>query len=198
MPHRKKINQKNNNLNQKIMIFIKRTLVILILFISIVLIAAYFMPKEYSVEREITISKPTDSIFKYVRSLKNQNEFSVWANMDPKMKVHYKGADGMVGSVSSWESNVKEVGVGEQQITKIKENRRLDFALRFKKPIEDTAVGFMSTEPISENKTKVKWGISGVIPYPTNIMLPLLRMDQMIGNDLQKGLENLKDKMEKN
>lgn len=198
MPHRKKINQKNNNLNQKIMIFIKRTLVILILFISIVLIAAYFMPKEYSVEREITISKPTDSIFKYVRSLKNQNEFSVWANMDPKMKVHYKGADGMVGSVSSWESNVKEVGVGEQQITKIKENRRLDFALRFKKPMEDTAVGFMSTEPISENKTKVKWGISGVIPYPTNVMLPLLRMDQMIGNDLQKGLENLKDKMEKN
>ncbi|WP_343707023.1 SRPBCC family protein [Flavobacterium sp.] len=180
------------------MIFIKRTLVILILFISIVLIAAYFMPKEYSVEREITISKPTDSIFKYVRSLKNQNEFSVWANMDPKMKVHYKGADGMVGSVSSWESNVKEVGVGEQQITKIKENRRLDFALRFKKPMEDTAVGFMSTEPILENKTKVKWGISGVIPYPTNVMLPLLRMDQMIGNDLQKGLENLKDKMEKN
>lgn len=198
MPHRKKINQKNNNLNQKIMIFIKRTLVILILFISIVLIVAYFMPKEYSVEREITISKPTDSIFKYVRSLKNQNEFSVWANMDPKMKVHYKGADGMVGSVSSWESNVKEVGVGEQQITKIKENRRLDFALRFKKPMEDTAVGFMSREPISENKTKVKWGISGVIPYPTNVMLPLLRMDQMIGNDLQKGLENLKDKMEKN
>lgn len=45
------------------MIFIKRILVILILFISIVLITAYFMPKEYSVEREITINKPADSIF---------------------------------------------------------------------------------------------------------------------------------------
>jgi len=178
------------------MIFIKRLLVILILFISIVLIAAYFMPKEYSVEREITINKPTDSIFKYVRSLKNQNKFSVWANMDPKMKVHYKGTDGTVGAVSSWESNIKEVGVGEQEITKITENRRLDFALRFKKPMEDNAVGFMSTEPISNNQTKVRWGISGVIPYPTNIMLPMLKMDQLIGNDLQKGLENLKDKME--
>lgn len=180
------------------MVFIKRLLVILILFISIVLIAAYFMPKEYSVEREVTINKSADSIFKYVRSLKNQNEFSVWANMDPKMKVNYKGADGAVGSVSSWESNVKEVGVGEQEITKITEGRRLDFALRFKKPMEDTAVGFMSTEPLSQNQTKVKWGISGVIPYPTNIMLPMLKMDQMIGNDLQKGLENLKDKMEEN
>jgi uncharacterized membrane protein len=178
------------------MIFIKRLLVILILFISIVLIAAYFMPKEYSVEREITINKPADSIFKYVRSLKNQNEFSVWANRDPKIRITYKGTDGAVGAVSSWESNVKEVGVGEQEITKITENRRLDFALRFKKPMEDTAVGFMSTEPVSENQTKVKWGISGVIPYPTNIMLPMLKMDQMIGNDLQKGLENLKEKME--
>lgn len=178
------------------MIFIKRLLVILILFISIVLIAAYFMPKEYSVEREITINKPADSIFKYVRSLKNQNEFSVWANRDPKIRITYKGTDGAVGAVSSWESNVKEVGVGEQEITKITENRRVDFALRFKKPMEDTAVGFMSTEPVSENQTKVKWGISGVIPYPTNIMLPMLKMDQMIGNDLQKGLENLKEKME--
>ncbi|WP_242502617.1 SRPBCC family protein [Flavobacterium anhuiense] len=154
------------------------------------------MPREYLIEREVIINKPTDSIFKYIRSLRNQNEFSIWANIDPKMKVHYRGIDGMVGSVSSWESSVKEVGDGEQEITKIIENRRLDFVLRFNKPVQDTAVGFMSTEPISENQTKVKWGISGAIPYPTNIILPILRMDQMIGNDLQKGLENLKDKME--
>ncbi len=178
------------------MIIIKRILVFFILIISIVLIAAYFMPKEYAIEREITINKPVDSVFNYVRSLKNQNEFSVWAKMDPKMKVTYKAVDGAVGSISSWKSDVKEVGVGEQEITKITENRRLDFALRFKKPMDDTAVGFMSTEPVSGNQTKVKWGINGVLPYPTNIMLPMLKMDQMIGNDLQKGLENLKDKLE--
>ncbi|BDU26571.1 SRPBCC family protein [Flavobacterium sp. GSB-24] len=171
------------------MIIIKRILVVLILIISLVLIVAYFMPKEYMVEREITINKPVDSVFKYVKSLKNQNEFSVWANIDPKMKVSYKGTDG-------WESNVKEVGVGEQEITKIKENRQIDFALRFKKPMEDTAVGFMSTEPLSGNQTKVKWEINGKIPYQTNIMLPMLRLDQMIGKDLQKGLENLKNIME--
>ncbi len=62
------------------MIIIKRILVVLILIISIVLIVAYFMPKEYAVEREITINKPVDTVFNYVRSLKNQNEFSVWAN----------------------------------------------------------------------------------------------------------------------
>lgn len=176
---------------------IKKILVILILIVALVLVAAYFMPKKYAVEREVTINKPADSIFNYVKYLKNQNEFSVWANIDPKMKTTYTGTDGTVGSKSAWESDVKEVGVGEQEITSITPGKRIEFALRFKKPMDDTAVGFMSTETVSGNQTKVKWGINGVIPYPMNIMLPMMKMDQMIGNDLQKGLDNLKTKMEK-
>jgi hypothetical protein len=175
---------------------IKKILAALILVVAIVLITAYFMPRNYAVEREIIIHKPVDSIFTYVRYLKNQNEFSVWANIDPKMKLTYKGTDGSVGALSAWESKVKEVGVGEQEITKITEGKRLDFALRFKEPMNDTAVGFMSTESLAADQTKVKWGINGVIPYPMNIMLPFMKMDQMIGNDLQKGLDNLKAKME--
>ncbi|KFF02715.1 SRPBCC family protein [Flavobacterium reichenbachii] len=175
---------------------IKKILVILILIMSIVLIAAYFMPRNYAVEREITINKPADSIFNYVRYLQNQNEFSVWANIDPKMKSTIKGTDGSVGAISVWQSDVKEVGEGEQEITKITEGKRLDFSLRFKKPMEDNAIAFISTDAITTNQTKVKWGISGVIPYPSNIMLPMLHLDKMIGNDLQKGLENLKAKME--
>ena len=49
------------------MLILKRILLVLILFISVVLIAAYFMPKDYAVEREITINKPVDSVFNYVR-----------------------------------------------------------------------------------------------------------------------------------
>lgn len=175
---------------------LKIVLVILILGISLVLISAYFMPKEYAVQREVTINKPVDTVFNYVKFLKNQNEFSYWASIDPKMKTNYKGTDGTVGSVASWESKVKEVGVGEQEITKITENQRIDFALRFKEPMEDTAQGFMSTEKIAQNQTKVKWAISGIIPYPMNIMLPMMNMDSMMGNDLQKGLDNLKEIME--
>ncbi|SHM43489.1 SRPBCC family protein [Flavobacterium saccharophilum] len=178
------------------MLIIKKILLILILIVSIVLIAAYFMPKDYAVEREITINKPADSVFNYVRYLKNQNEFSVWANIDPKMKSTYTGTDGSVGAIAAWESDIKDVGVGEQEITKITEGKRIDFALRFKEPMNDTAVGFMSTEAVSANQTKVKWGINGVFPYPMNIMMPMMKMDEMIGKDLQKGLENLKTKME--
>ena len=176
---------------------IKKIFFGLLVIIALALIIALFMPKEYAVEREITINKPVDSVFNYVKYLKNQNEFSVWANIDPNMKSTFTGTDGAVGAISSWESKVKEVGIGEQEITKINEGKRLDFELRFKEPMNDTAMGFMSTEMISDNQTKVKWGINGLIPYPINLMLPFMKMDDMIGNDLQKGLENLKVKMEK-
>ncbi|WP_413998159.1 SRPBCC family protein [Flavobacterium sp. W1B] len=177
--------------------FIKKIFFGLLGIIALALIVALFMPKEYAVEREITINKPIDSVFNYVKYLKNQNEFSVWANIDPNMKSTFKGTDGVVGAVSAWESKVKEVGIGEQEITKISEGKRLDFELRFKEPMNDTAMGFMSTEMVAVNQTKVKWGINGVMPYPMNIMLPFMNMDQMIGKDLQQGLDNLKAKMEK-
>lgn len=165
--------------------------------IALALIVALFMPKKYSVEREVTINKPIDSVFNYVKYLKNQNEFSVWATIDPNMKSTFKGTDGTVGAISAWESEVKEVGIGEQEITKITEGKRLDFELRFKEPMNDTAMGFMSTEMVAGNQTKVRWGINGEIPYPINIMLPFMKMDEMIGKDLQQGLDNLKAKMEK-
>ncbi len=46
--------------------------------IGIVLIAGLVMTKDYAVEREITINQPKDSVFNYVKMMKNQDSFSVW------------------------------------------------------------------------------------------------------------------------
>jgi hypothetical protein len=46
--------------------------------IGLVIIVA-FMPKEYAVEREVIINKPKDSVLHYIKYLKNQDNFSVWA-----------------------------------------------------------------------------------------------------------------------
>ena len=87
--------------------------------IVLLLILAVFLKKEYTVVREISISKPKLIVFDYLKQLKNQNNFSKWAMMDPNMKKEYKGTDGTVGFVSSWESEQKNVGKGEQEIKKI-------------------------------------------------------------------------------
>ena len=161
------------------------------------LIIAIFVKKEYLVEREITISKPKQEVFEYVKLLKNQDNFSVWAKIDPGMKKDYKGSDGTVGFVAAWDSQVKEAGKGEQEITKITEGNRIDYEIRFLKPMKGTNKAFMAFKDNNENSTSLTWGISGRMNYPMNFMLLCLNMDSMLGKDLDGGLKNLKTLLEK-
>ena len=93
---------------------IKKIVIALAILIAIPLIMALFIKSEYAVEREITISKPKQVVFEYVKFLKNQDNYSKWATMDPNMKKDYRGTDGTVGFVSAWESQADSVGKGEQ------------------------------------------------------------------------------------
>ena len=176
---------------------LKKILIVIAIIIAIPLIIALFVEKDYAVELEITINKSKQEVFDYVKFLKNQDNFSKWSTMDPKMKKTYQGTDGTVGFVSAWESNDENVGVGEQEIKKIAEGERIDFELRFIKPFEATEPAFMSTESVTENQTKVKWGFSGHMNYPMNIMMLFMDFEKMIGDDLQTGLSNLKTVLEK-
>lgn len=176
---------------------LKKILLVIAIVIAIPLIIALFVKTEYAVQKEITINKPKQLVFDYIVLLKNQDYFSKWANMDPHMKKTYTGTDGTVGFISAWESTNEEVGTGEQEIKKITEGERIDFELRFIKPFEATESAFMTTESISENETKVVWGFNGHMPYPMNIMMLFMNIEEMIGGDLQTGLENLKAELDK-
>lgn len=176
---------------------IKRILFAILGIIALALIVAVFLPKNYTVQREIVINQASDSVYNYLKYLKNQDNFSVWAKTDPNMKKTFTGTDGTAGAISAWKSTNENVGVGEQEIKKLTEGERVDFELRFKIPIETTDKAYFSTESISTNETKVRWGYDGHMPYPMNLMMPFMGMDEMIGKDLQQGLDNLKVILEK-
>lgn len=175
---------------------IKKILIGFVALVALLLIIAIFIKKDYAVVREITINKPSSEVFAYIKMLKNQDNFSVWAQADPTMKKEFKGTDGTVGFVSAWDSQKDDVGKGEQEIIKIKEGERMDFELRFIKPFEATDYAYMTTEG-QGNLTKVKWGFNGKMDYPMNLMLLAMNMDEMLGKDLQQGLNQLKVVLEK-
>lgn len=175
---------------------LKTIFIVIVILIAIPLIVALFVKKEYAVEREITINQPRAVVFDYLRYIKNQNNYSIWNKKDPNMKKDYKGTDGSVGFVASWQSENKEVGTGEQEIMKITENERVDMKLRFKEPFEAEDDAYMTTEMVDSNFTKVKWGFNGKMPYPWNIMTLFMDMDKEIGKDLATGLTNLKGILE--
>lgn len=176
---------------------LKTLLFAIVAIVAIILIVAAFVKKDFNVTREVVINKPHSEVWEYTKYLKNQDNFSVWANIDPGMQKSYEGEDGQVGFVSAWVSTNDSVGSGAQEITKIDEGKRIDYELRFKEPMEATNYAYLEFTPLDSNRTKVVWGFSGSFPYPTNIMLLMMDFDGMIGKDFAQGLENLKGILEK-
>ena len=170
--------------------------VLIVLFVVGVVVLAFSVSGDYKVEREVVINKPKAEVFAYLKVLKNQNEWGPWAKKDPNIKLDYKGTDGTPGFVSAWTSEHPEVGAGEQEIKKVVEGERVDTELRFKKPFESTSDAYLITEAVGENQTKVKWGFSGSMPKPLNLMLLMMDMDKEVGKDFDEGLANLKKKLE--
>ncbi len=176
--------------------WIKRLLIFLAILLAIVLVAALIAPKEYAVEREIVINRPDSVVFDYIKYLKNQDNFSVWAKADPNMKKEFKGRDGTVGFISSWKSENPDVGSGKQEIVNITEGKRVDTELRFFEPFEAVGQGYMSCEQLDSARTRVVWGYAGEMAYPMNIMLLFMDMDGALGPQLAEGLSNLKTILE--
>jgi hypothetical protein len=175
---------------------LKTILLSLLGIIFLLLIVAAFVKKEYNISREIIISKPKQEVFDYVKLLKNQNNYSVWATTDPGMTKEYRGTDGTKGFVSAWDSKVKNVGKGEQEITGFTDGERIDYELRFMLPMQSTDHAYMKTEAVSPNSTKVTWAFNGKMNYPVNLMLLVLDLDGMLGKDLDQGLSKLKTILE--
>ena len=176
-----------------------RTLRIIVMVLAVLmtvpLIIALFVPKAYTVQREIVINKPKQDVFNYVKMLKNQDKYNKWLLADPNLPQDFRGTDGTVGFVVAWDSKIKSVGKGEQEIRKVVEGELLGCEIRFEKPFKGIANTTMTTEDAGPNQTKIKWVFAGSTPYPMNMMN--LVVDKMLGGDLAISLGNLKAILEK-
>lgn len=166
---------------------------LLVLFIVLSIVA----PKRFHVERNIIVQKPLEGTFQFLKFVKNQDHWSPWKQKDPNMVQSFKGTDGEIGFVARWEGN-KDVGVGEQEITRIVNNTTVETQLRFFKPWKSQSDAYMSVEPVSENETRVLWGFSGESKPPSNIFFLFFNMDKSVGKDFEEGLTNLKTYLESN
>lgn len=163
--------------------------------VLLILILAMIAPKTYDVSRSAVINKPRGEVFKYLKSLKKQDEWSPWNKKDPNMKKEFRGTDGEVGSVSHWIGN-KDVGEGEQEIKKIIEGERVESELRFLKPWKSTSDAYMIAEDADNGATKVTWGFSGKNKFPFSIFMLFMNMDKAVGGDFEEGLNDLKNILE--
>ncbi|MCA0153687.1 SRPBCC family protein [Winogradskyella vincentii] len=170
-------------------------LYVVLAIIGIIVLLALIAPKKYNVSRSVQVNKPLEEVFNYIKYVKKQNDWSPWKKKDPNMKQEFEGTDGEVGFISRWEGN-KEVGTGEQEITRVVENETLESQLRFFKPWKSQSDAYITVDAIDATTTKVTWGFSGVNKPPTNIFFLFFNMDKTVGKDFEDGLSQLKTILE--
>jgi hypothetical protein len=153
------------------------------------LVIAIFMKKTHLVKREITINIPRQQVFDFLKLLKNQEKFNKWAKADTNRNWNYKGTDGTVGFVISWNGD-RKVRKGEKEIMKIDDGKRIETKIRFVRPLKTTADIIFDLESIAENQTKVTMSNAGKLAYPINLMIPIA--ERMFPIDMDSSLFELK------
>ena len=153
------------------------------------------MASDLFVEKSVDINLPKQEVYDFLKYCKNQDHFSVWNRTDPAKKTSYQGTDGTVGFIYSWESNVKNVGAGSQEISKLVAGESIEFALRFEKPMKNTGKSTFIFSEINPSLTRVTWNFSGPTKFPMSLLKGMFQ--KMLGKDLAQSLSNLKELLEK-
>jgi len=170
-------------------------LLVVVGIIALLLIIAFFIKKEHSVNREIIINAPRQKVFDFLKLLKNRDLFNKWATADKKnRKEEFKGTDGTVEFIYSW-SGDKSAGQGEKEIKNIIEGKRIETEIRFVKPMRVSASVIFETESLSDDQTKVNLINTGTLKYPLNIMIPMA--EKKFPKDMDDSLSTLKNILEK-
>ena len=168
-------------------------LLVLVAIVVIVLVAALILPKNYRIQRSIRINAPSAKVYDYVRHLKNQDHYNKWVMTDPAMQKNFSGTDGTVGFIYGWNGN-KKAGEGEQEIVSLKEGKEVISDVRFVRPFKSVSRLQTITKPASDSQTDVEFSTSSRMPFPMNVMTPMI--SKMLAKDMDVTLENLKRIME--
>lgn len=153
------------------------------------------MANDMVVEKSITIDKPGMEVFNFLKTTKNQEQFSVWNMKDPNKETTSSGTDGTEGFIYTWDSKNKGVGAGSQQITKIIEGELIAYDLKFERPMKNTGVSKFVLQPINQNQTKVTWTFIGPTKFPMSLFKGLIQ--KVLGKDITQSLDNLKILLQK-
>jgi len=173
------------------------TIAYIVVGLALLLYVLYMMgPRDYTVERSKSIARPRSEVFSYLRNLKNQNDWGPWARMDPNMEQTFTGTDGQVGFISKWKGNNK-VGEGQQEIMRIDENEVIGTHMTFIKPFKAESDIELRLKDRGNGETMVTWHMHGKNNSAMSRIFSLfMNMDKTIGKDFEKGLSNLKEKLE--
>jgi len=160
----------------------------------LILVVGILLPSSYTVERSVVIEASPDEVHKYVGDLKKWEEWTPWKEDDPTIVVTYGEETKGVGASQYW---VGDSGTGSLTFTKDSPEEGVEYDLTFDGGAYECKSA-MKYNPLSGNETKVTWTMAGDMGQSIVGGYLVLMMDSMVGGMFDKGLSNLKNKVEQN
>jgi len=164
--------------------------VLLVLFVAVVATR----PSRYSVERKLEIAAPAERVFGVLNDLRQFAGVLVlfgspWEQQDPNMQKTFEGPAEGVGQSYAWSG--KKVGKGKMAIEESVPGQKVGIKLEFEAPMKSTAT-FLLTLAGTPTGSLVTWSMEGNHNFVGKAFGVFMNMDNMLGNDLEKGLAELK------
>jgi hypothetical protein len=153
-------------------------------------------PTEFGVSRRTKINAPAGQVYPHVNELRNWEEWSPWAKLDPNCKMTYDGPPAGVGASFAWAGSNK-VGAGRNTITQSVPDQLVRLKLEFLKPIVATNTAEFSFQS-DGSQTIVTWTMLGKNSFGGKVFGLLMNCEKMCGNQFEKGLANMKSVVEAN
>lgn len=155
---------------------------------------AWSRPSEMFISREVVLSATPEEIFPYINNSVKSNEWMPWQESDPGVKMSYSGPAEGVGSKSSWDSS-GQMGTGEALVVTSVPNQVVKTQLTYTKPMHMSQLAEVSLTPV-DGGTRVRWSVTGQNNFLCRLMGVFMDMDKLVGGQFEKGLSNLKAKVE--
>lgn len=167
--------------------------IVFFLILLAIVVGGWFLPRQFSFEREVEIQGDTIALFQYLNGFENFNRWSPWFALDPQASYRYEGPAQGVGAMMSWHSDKPEVGSGSQRITAVQAPTRIEVALSFTG--QDPADSWYQLHPVP-GATRLVWGFhTDLGNNPLNRYLGLF-LEAWVAADYERGLQQLKTEFE--
>lgn len=127
------------------------------IFIVLLLVIGFILPREVNVKRSITVNAPVDQVYAQVNDLRNWENWSPWKKMDPMMQLSYSNPPTGKGAFYNWKSDNPNVGNGKLTLAETIPNRKIVTALEFQDWGESRGEWNFESKG---NKTEVSWAMS--------------------------------------
>jgi uncharacterized protein YndB with AHSA1/START domain len=173
---------------------LKKILIALAVLVALFVIVVAMQPSEFHVERTTAIAAPPADVFAQVNDLHKWDAWSPWAKLDPNAKIAFEGPESGQGAAMTWAGN-EQVGKGKMTIVESEPDEAVKLRVDFVKPFEGSSNSEFAFKPDGAG-TSVTWAMSDHHNFMEKALCLIMNGKKMIGNDMDKGLTQLKSLLE--